>query len=518
MVAVGYAAGYLLLREYSNSHWALYSGLRLSLLLLVPYRYWSALVVGELIPLSYVSYQCLDSFGWAWSAAMLVPPIGVAMPVVHWFRSRQKIFVAKAATDINMLLMCALLLSVLWALVNMAAFWLGATPPGAPPDQYGPVLGRFFLGGYLGILTVVPIVLLVREELQLVTARQLWPRLAGSRLALETVSLVLPSLALLVWMATSASGDAGQVARVAMFLPVAWLALRHGWRGAAIGGGAASVAVALTTPAIYDSGTLQAQVFIAFTITTMLLLGGRIASLKDWDRSDRMDTRLALAMAQRTVHLGEMQLRQTSIAIEQLSHTVRATQEQLLRRLRFLVPSTDDRGYYRQAVVTQHQMYRLADTVYPLNWGERGLPAALREGSIPRSLDEAGIGYWCDIRGRGLSMLSSGLHLTLYRLACEAIAHVCAERNVGRIDVRLRGGLTHGRQWAVLRVDGYFEGYSGQVNWDGLLPLLGGTGIGIAAIQDRAKVFEGRARSRSMRHSRRVSLMVLEARDTVSDC
>ena len=52
-VAVAYAIGFCVLREWSFSHWLLFVGLRLGALLLVPYRYWPALVVGELLPLAF---------------------------------------------------------------------------------------------------------------------------------------------------------------------------------------------------------------------------------------------------------------------------------------------------------------------------------------------------------------------------------------------------------------------------------------------------------------------------------
>ena len=72
-VAAGYAVSYLLLREISFSHWVLFAGVRLCALMLMPYRYWPALLVGELLPLGYISLSCLDQYGWMWSAVMLVP-------------------------------------------------------------------------------------------------------------------------------------------------------------------------------------------------------------------------------------------------------------------------------------------------------------------------------------------------------------------------------------------------------------------------------------------------------------
>lgn len=509
-VAAGYALGYSLLRPLSFSHWMLFDGFRLCALILLPYRYWPALLVGEMVPLGFLAADCFATYGWLWSAAIMVPPIGLAMPIVRYCKEQRRLFPSRSITSMNVLLLCTLLVSVLWTAIDTATLSLATIPAGY---DYRAAAGRYFLGTYLGVLAIVPLVLAIREELlsHPLNLKQILARLSESRLVLETASLLLPALALLVWLASGAAGDASQAARMAMFLPVAWLSLRHGWRGTAVGGTAASIAVVLTMPAQHDHETLQAQAFIAFTITTMLMLGARIAALHQREQQDRVDARVALAMAQRNVYLGELQLRQTSYALEQMSGAIQASYTQLLGRLRCLLPGTDERTYYRQAAVAQHQMYRLADSLYPLSWRDRGLPAALREGSIPRALDEGGIVYWCDIKGEGLDGLSTSVQMALYRLASEAIAYSCAKRNISKIRVRLRGGQFGGRRWAVLSVDSDVD-YErlGRVRWDDILPVLGGSGMGLGAIKDRAGIFEGKVHVRSQATGNRISLILFD--------
>jgi glucose-6-phosphate-specific signal transduction histidine kinase len=512
-VAAAYAIAYTLLRHVTFSFWVILAGCRLAALLFVPYRYWPALAVGESLALLPVGLACGPVYGWLWGLTFMVPPMLFAMPVVHWGRERHRLFPGKATTNINVLLVCTLAVSLIWTAVNMATFSFMRWPAGEFHYELRTVAGWYFLGNYIGILTLVPLFLLVREELPVHVTRQLWKKLSESRLVMEAVCVLLPALALLVWLVSGTSGEISRDARVAMFLPVAWLALRHGWRGAAVGGTAASIAVVLTVPAasVRDTDTVQALVFIAFTITTMLMLGGRIALLHERETRQKTDARLAYAMAQRNVFLGEMQLRQTSYALEQMSGAIQASYTQLLGRLRSLLPGIDERTYYRQAAVTQHQMYRLADSLYPLTWRERGLPAALREGSVPRALDEAGIAYWCDIDGTRLNDLSTSVHITLYRLVCEATALVCAKRNISHIHVRLRGGSMGGRRWAVLCVDTRvdYERLS-RIRWSDLLPALGGSGLGLGAIKDRATVFDGKVRTRSLAQGERLSVMLFE--------
>lgn len=511
-VAVAYALAYVLLRHLSFSHWLVSTGFRFSALLFTPYRYWPALLVGETVALSENAIACADEYGWLWGASYMVPPMLFVMPLMRWCRERRRLFPSNATTNINVLLLCAFSASVVWTAVNMATFSLMRGPlVEAFHYRAAVVAGWYFVGSYMGVLTVAPLVLIAREEWLSTSKQRLVSRFLESPMVMETVCLLLPSLALLIWLASGAAGDASQEARVAMFLPVAWLSLRHGWRGAAVGGTAASIGVVLTMPSAHDSGTLHALIFIAFTVSTMLMLGGRITLLHQREHRERTDARLAFAVAQRNVHLGELQLRQTAYALEQMSAAVQASYTQLLGRLRCLLPGADERNYYRQAAVTQHQIYRLADSLYPLAWRERGLPAALREGSMPRALDEAGIVYWCDISGPKLADFSTGLHLAVYRIACEAVALACSKRSISHIHLRLRVGSSKGRRWVVLRVDSHVE-YErlGRVRWDDLIPSLGGSGLGSGALKDRAAIFEGRVRVRTLNRGDRISVMLFD--------
>lgn len=508
VVALAYAIAYTLLRQVSVSHWFAFAGLRFGVLLLVPYRYWPALALGEAMPLAYTAIDCADEYGWAFGAFYMIPPMLFAMPLFRWLRERHRLFSAKATPNINVLLFCTLVTSVIWAVVGAVTVALMTGPRTEALPPFEEIAGWYFIGFYLGTLMSVPLVLLLREELLTHGLRRLGARLSESRLAMDAACLLLPSLALLVWLAR---GSASEEARIAMFLPVAWLALRHGWRGAAVSGTAASVAVILTMPAVRDTGTVQAEVFVAFAITTMLMLGGRIAVLHAQEAREKVDVRLALAAAQRNVYLGEMQLRQTSRLLEQMSGSIQASYTQLLERLRCVLPGVNERSYYRQAAVTQHQIYRLADSLHPLVWQERGLTAALREGAMPRTLDEAGMAYWCEVGGSKLEEISTGVQLTLYRLACEAIALACARRNISQIYVRLRTGSFSGRRWALLRVESRVD-YArlARIRWDHLKPLPGASDLGLGAIKDRALIFGGEVRLRALGEGNRISILLFD--------
>ena len=83
-VCVGYASAFLAIHSITSApaHWHLYAGLQVICLLLVPYRYWVALLIGEAIPNAYEAWQCLDTFGPTWVAIRMIPEMLVGMPIV----------------------------------------------------------------------------------------------------------------------------------------------------------------------------------------------------------------------------------------------------------------------------------------------------------------------------------------------------------------------------------------------------------------------------------------------------
>jgi glucose-6-phosphate-specific signal transduction histidine kinase len=512
-VALAYALGYALLRQVSWSHWVLFAGYRLSVLLLVPYRYWPALVVGEMGPIAYVSLSCLETFGWVWSSLMLVPPIALAMPVVKACRDRLNMIPARGPVRMGAVLICTLAVSGLWSLMNLAALSVAKAPANYPPIDYGVWAARYFIGNYLGILTLVPLVLMVWEgrAKRAASWRMVIEHALRERLAVEVAAFVLPALALLVWIGLEASGEGSrQVARMMMFLPVIWLALRHGWHGAAIGGTAASVAVVLTMPALYDTSTLQAEVFVAFAVTSMLLFGSRIALLHQQKVQASEPAGTSLDLARRIQAQCEAQLRQTSLGIELISETVHATEEMMFEHLRQVRPLVDSRELRRRTTITREQLFQLADGLNPVTLREQGLVAALRHGGMARALNSHRIGYWCRARG-GVDQLSQSVQLALHRLICEVVTHLCAIHSVGDLTVHLRSGQHAGRRWAVVRIDALFSADSGlRVRGGPLLHRLAATGLGMDAIRDRAALYEGTIKVHATAHGECISMMVYD--------
>ncbi|GLQ48785.1 MASE1 domain-containing protein [Dyella flava] len=494
-VFVLYTLAYELLRPYSNGIWTLTCGLRLSCLLLLPYRYWPTLACAEIAPLVYNNDPYLSQFGSAWTVLNSIPVILYVMPVVWWCREKLPLFPNKRLVNVNILLFCAVLASAIWVATTFAIMATSKETEPLSATTYRLEAVQIFLGRYAGILTILPLALAFKLQRPSPLSARLvqWAR---SRLTLEMLVLLLPTLAVLAWLNYRAEPGAQLVIRMAMFLPAAWLTMKHGWRAAAIGITAVMVCNFLSLEsrpgAIYVAGI---QAFIAFSSTCLFVLGAHISAQNAAEEQERLDAQAAVKLAQQGLYLCEVRMRQTAQALEYLSGTVQLTQTRLLNRFKHMLPTTEGQNYYRQAATAQSQMYRLAESMHPTAWRERGLPAALRE-TIARVLDEAGLAYRFELKGRGLSQLSPGIHAAIYRLACEAVVYVSEQQPCSTIFTSLRGGLTHQQRWAVLRVEGIVaqppdDATHKKYESQSLASKLGVLGLDIQAMKDHVHLYGG---------------------------
>lgn len=491
-VAVGYAVGYTLFHAVSFSHWSLFAGLQLAALLLMPYEYWPALAVGEMVPLAYVAVACADQFGWTWAVFKTVPSIVLTMPIVLVCRKRLRIFDTRAKTfNMTTLVLCGWAAALIVALYNTMLLSFAPRPPGYPPLHEWTL--RYGLGHYLGILTVTPLVLALRESAWGQPFHTLKARMVESRLLLDSAGILLPSIGLLVWIGSHAAlgSDIRHIAQVAMFLPMVVLALRHGWHGAAIGGSAASIAIVVLMPARYDHDTMQAQTFIAFAITTMLLVGTRVTVWNRREQQEKHDTRLALALAQRNYYAGERQLRQAAYTLLE----IQAGGRQLLHRLMQLSPSEFGTHDRQTRPLTQNAA-RLIDHYLPLSGPDRTLPQALTKGGLAQALAQHKVPMSVRYYG-AVSTLPYDFHLAIYRLICDCVMYLGEHDKLADIVVRLRCRNFYGRRWVILYVRGLavhdIPSAREELLWQLRQLSRGG---GFQAIQDGAATFDGVARQR----------------------
>ncbi|KAF1008919.1 MAG: hypothetical protein GAK28_00551 [Luteibacter sp.] len=278
-IAAAYAACYEVTRHVTFSHWILTAGLRLACLLLLPMRYWPALAVGEGLPMVENAIVCLDKFGAAWAVSASVPMIVLCMGWVKPMLARWSLFTPDGRVRMGVLLSATLGCAVLTALKTVLTLVTALlSSPDAWPDLSVPLyFWAYVLGAYLGALTLTPVVLALRERMQ-VSGRVSLASLWRSPLLRDTMGWALPALAALAWMALATQVDAiRQVARLLMLLPVLMLAWRHGWHGTAVGGMGASIAMAATSQVLLDPDMIHCQVILSLVVSGALMVGARAA-------------------------------------------------------------------------------------------------------------------------------------------------------------------------------------------------------------------------------------------------
>ncbi|GLQ93540.1 MASE1 domain-containing protein [Dyella acidisoli] len=497
-VFVAYGTIYTLLRPYSVGIWHIVSGLRLSCLLLLPYRYWPALALAELGPSIYYASPEQAPFGLAWQIGNSIPSILFAMPIVAWCKRKLGLFPSKHLIRAKALLICIALSDAIWTAITTILLIAVVQPAGTPNHyQFQSVqIVQIFLGRYAGILTVLPIALALRLE-RPQPWRDRFFNWISNPLFQESIVLLLPSLAVLYWLNLHAPAEIKPVIRMTMLLPAAWLTMKHGWRAAAVGTMAAIICIFLNMESrIGDLDVIGAQAFIAFSVTCLFVLGIRVSMQNAMEEQERADAKAAVKLAQQGMYLCELRMRQASQTLEKAAGSLQLTQTRLLNRFKHMIPPVEGQSYYKEMATTQSQVHQLVESMHPTAWRERGLPAALRE-TIGRALDEAGIAYRFELKGRGLSQLSPSVHAAIYRLACEAVVYAVTKHAWSTITISLRGGLSHGQRWSTLRVEGKVDHTEtaqpaqGKQLSQQLAAKLGANSLGVVALRDYARLYDG---------------------------
>lgn len=516
VIAATYSALYLLCHELSQGFWALTSGLRLSALLVVPYRYWPALVLGEFIPAAYINYLCVDQLGWLWAVMRSAPPILLAAPIVWWFKSKQGLFPSQQIVKVQPLLFCVGAVATFWVLIDFAILLIAQA---ATYRFHASDILYALVGELAGILTIVPLALCykLRRDVSLSWKARV-KSIAANRLALDVIVVLLPTLLALLLMSRHAQEDSRQVIRILMFVPVGWLTLKHGWRAASFGTAIVMAGISLSLVRHPSTEITQLQAFICFATVSLLTLGARTSNENLLEERERLEARDALKLAQQGLYLCEVRMRQTSYNLEQIAGSIQVTHNNILRRFRHMISLTESQNFFHQATATNAQIYQLADSLHPISWREKGLPSALRE-TIGRTLDEQGFVYRCKLEGRGLSQLSPGVHSAIYRFACEAAVYACENFASSHVYLDIRGGLSHGQRWVVVRVEGKQE--LSDINDPlyknssprQLASKLGTQGFGLNEMRSYARLFDGDIHVKTAPDSLRITALLHDVKN-----
>ncbi|UPG87708.1 MASE1 domain-containing protein [Luteibacter aegosomatis] len=270
VVVAAYVAIYHLLEPFSVSQWVIPSAIRVGALLLVPRRYWFALVVADTLALLDKNLVNAHRFGLPWALTSSFPFILICMTVFRVVTRHMPLHDSKGDMRMTTALVLALACSVVTPIFTAAAAFVAYLSYPDPLYAWSTdaMTGYplFVFAYYLGTLTIVPLALVLREYIRHRRRKIQW-----LPLILDAVFLVVPYLSIIVAGASTEMPAGSVFAQLAITLPVISMTAAHGKRGASVGGPLSIIAMVVTFTNDTDPRTLGAEGFLALVITAALV-------------------------------------------------------------------------------------------------------------------------------------------------------------------------------------------------------------------------------------------------------
>ncbi|MHC1480434.1 hypothetical protein ACYJW8_09300 [Frateuria aurantia] len=415
---LGYATTFLLLREISVPQWNMLTALRLTALLL-PCRYWGALLLGEALPLIMENLRALHQFGWPWFIGASVPPILLLMPLIPSRSTRLSGPARERGEHLPGLVLLAFAASLMVGLRGLLHCALD--PSGGSRCQLMPwplQLGAEVVGNFLPAVAFLPLILMIHD--QLTQPRRPCLRVAAFAPLVSELAAALLLVAVACWWAIGAGAMLQSGVQLTLLLPVLWLAHKRGWHFAAIASAGAGLCMMLVVAARHDRSSLEVEMAYAFITTVILLLGARTSvwrqALEDQEGHART--------ARQGLYSHALKLRQSARALDSLQHELQLTHGRLLNQMRMLAPAHEERRIRRELDELSHLLESVSRS---LAFSSRhGMPAAAvhgQEAGLEHALLAFGIAYKADSFGQ-LSLLPADVMTALSRLTCETMAQL----------------------------------------------------------------------------------------------
>jgi glucose-6-phosphate-specific signal transduction histidine kinase len=411
-----YLLAYLSLREASNDQWYLPAGLRFATLLVMPYRLWPALFVGEVAALSTFRVAMAAEFGWVYYAVSTILAWPIVACIVRRLRQATVLPRISSAADAISVIVAGILSAELVSLANKAASAYLRTGGG---EMVYSDLFVYSLGHVQGILLAILTVALASRWAQTKTVNRSF--------AIESVGAVLTCGAL-AWMVSAAEPhDAtGLMAlRLCMLLPSVALTFRHGWQGAALGSCSANIALFATIPhqeaGQVDGPALLMQEAFAFIAASLFVLGSRMQQFDSAAAStveDSDDRR----HAREQFEAQERRHREAALRAEAMQRDSRESMRPVISLLRKSGQAEAAMSLVGMAHRQTSQFERqVVDSIYPLTLERFGFFAAVESEAFAARF--GGTPFRLDLTGAPRAM---GISTTLaaYRVLGEAIEHL----------------------------------------------------------------------------------------------
>lgn len=406
-----YCAAYLVAWYHSLDQWFLPTGLRIAGLLLLPYRYWPFLFLGDAAGLLEIRAPKADRYGalWAYLSPFLLAPLISIAPAI--FRTRLKRFYGDVAWLPLVIIAISFWSSFCKISINYALY-------GPTASDLSETLQRYIIGDCLGILLVLPpiMVWLKRSD----------EGFSKRKFMIDT-SILLGMMFVMLLAATppELSTSLKQLFLILLVVPAAVMTLLHGWRGAAIGITSANLMIGaslrgLNAPEAYDASSFVTQQIIVVAAMSLFALGAMISKLYERARRLGIAETHAHALAQSSFLSTEQSLKDKLKYMAQMQMGFDEYRRKLILRLRESGHHAAAMELNAEGVEQMAWFERQSAALYPLQLERQGLYAALHSNAFSE-LWAGDAEVMLLVKGQPKS-LSLDLQLSAYRSICNSFA------------------------------------------------------------------------------------------------
>ena len=474
--SVAYCAVYLATWYHSLDQWFLPTGLRIAGLLLLPYRYWPFLFLGDAAGLLEIRAPKADRYGelWAYLSPFLLAPLISVAPAI--FRTRLKRF----HNDIAWLPVVIIAISLWSSCCKIAVNYALGGPTAA---DLGETLQRYTVGDCLGMLLILPPIM--------VWSRRHTEGFIVRRFLIDaSIAVGMMIVMLLAAMPSELSPSLKQLFLVMLIVPAAAMTLLHGWRGAAIGITSANLLVGaslrgLNAPEAFDHDSFVAQQIIVVSSMSLFALGAMISKLYDRARRLGIAESHATALAQSSFLSTEQSLRDKLKYMAQMQMGFDEYRRKLIAHLRATGHHAAAMELNAEGVEHMAWFERQSAALYPLQLERQGLYAALHSDAFTR-LWAGDAEVMLLVRGQPKS-LSVDLQLSAYRCICNSLA-LLAECSPDMYKVRARVWRYRGHRGVAVSVIGRSQG---------TIDASSSSTLAVLELEGRVKAYGGAVRRRS---------------------
>ncbi|OAX89420.1 histidine kinase [Xanthomonas nasturtii] len=408
LISVCYCLAFLSLWYCSIDQWYLPVGLRVVTLLFRPYREWPFLLAGDAAAMLWLRIPLSLNQGYDMTWAYLSPVLHSPMIACSiWLAKHYGRKLIQQTPFLIPFAIAVALCNSLWSII------LNASLGGPSTENLVISLFRYWLGGYLGILSFLLPVLLWSPQRRGPTRIDL-PRDLG----MSVVSI----LVLFYTLGYTQLPLLREMLMAALIGPAIFLTRRHGWTGTALGTLLANFALAITLPKTYEIGYYNPTLFVVQVFHVVVSAALFIFSARLVKPVKRFDTiRRVRADAQKAVResylSAERMLRNRVVDYSDVNVQMNRMRKSVIADLR-------ERGHHaaamemtRFAVLESQLLQEYVAALYPLEIETHGLFRALRSPAFERLNSTK---FDCLLHGDSQS-LTLGLQLAAYRCVLNAL-------------------------------------------------------------------------------------------------